>query len=440
MPSFDLYQVIILIFNYTIDFLYYSDCSGGVNLPYIVFTLAFIYMLFTPILKAEEVLKVGISGINAVGREEVYALAHAFELRNPKVKVTFVVNEGETYKKTLQKQLEQEEGGLDVAFWMAGERFDKYIRLNLVTPVTDIWRSNKLAEQFTPHLNRAVALDEQFYAVPFSYYQWGFFYNKQLFERLGLALPRDWQEFIKILSILKHEGLMPISIGTKYSWSVSPWFELFNLRLNGYNFNQSFIKGNVSANSPEIRHVFEYWQKLIQSGYFIDHKESLIASLPLLYREQAGIILGGSYFASFFPKSLSNRIGFIPFPVMNLDVDKSEVAPVDIAFIAQRSKKKQLAKRFLVFLSSKEAQERFNNKTHFLSANKLADISNSDTLQSVKRSLNGVSRLTLFFDREAEDTFAKENMAIWRDFITDPDIEETISKMEKVRVNYLSRR
>ena len=152
---------------------------------------------------------------------------------------------------------------------MAGERFNKYIRLDLVASITDIWQSNKLANSFPSHLSGAVTFNQQFYAIPFSYYQWGMFYNKQLFKRLSLKPPSDWQEFMKILAVLKHEGLMPISIGSKYSWAVSPWFELLNLRLNGYSFNQSFIQGKVSAFSPEIRRVFEYMYCVLQRVRYV---------------------------------------------------------------------------------------------------------------------------------------------------------------------------
>ena len=81
----------------------------------------------------------------------------------------------------------------------------------------------------------------------------------------------------------------------------------------------------------------------------------------------------------------------------------------------------------------------FNNGSHFLSANKQANISKSEILQSVQQSLRSVDHLTLFFDREAEDAYAQENMTIWQDFIVDVDIEETISKMEAARLRYLSR-
>jgi multiple sugar transport system substrate-binding protein len=350
-----------------------------------------------------------------------------------------MVTEGESYKKNLQDMLETETG-YDVVFWMAGERFYKYVRLGLVAPITDIWESQQIGNNFSDNLNNAISFNKKIYAMPFSRYQWGMLYNKRLFERLSLVPPKDWQQFIDILTALKNEKVMPIYIGSQYNWAVRAWFEFLNLRLNGYDFHQSFIKGATSVDSPQIRLVFKYWQQLIESGYFmVQRKANLRDGLPFIYRELGCVILAGSYFTAFVPKNKLKDIGFFSFPQINPQIENVEISPVDIAFIAQRSKKKALAKQFLVFLSSTYAQETFNNGSHFLPANKLSVIPETEIFQTVKRSLDSALKQTLFFDREAEDIFAQQNMFIWREFLEKPDIESTIKRMEKARLGLLSR-
>jgi multiple sugar transport system substrate-binding protein len=339
----------------------------------------------------------------------------------------------------------EKENGYDVAFWMAGERFNKYIRLDLVTPITDIWQSNQLSDNFSKNLNNAITFNKEIYAIPFSRYQWGMLYNKKLFERLSLVPPNNWQQFIDVLSVLKSENVIPIYVGSKYNWEISAWFEFLNLRLNGYTFHQSFIKGESPVDSPQIRLVFKYWQELIESGYFIVQKQyNLREGLPYLYRELGGVMLAGSYFTAFVPPKKLNDMGFFSFPQMNTQIENVEIAPVDIVFIAERAKNKVLAKKFLVFLSSKYAQEKFNSGSHFLPANKLSEIPENEIFQAVQKSLNNVRKQTLFFDREAEDTFAQQNMAIWHDFINSPtidagNVDKAIKSMEEARLNLLSR-
>ncbi|MBA6327855.1 hypothetical protein H4J46_07885 [Colwellia sp. MB02u-6] len=105
---------------------------------------------------------------------------------------------------------------------------------------------------------------------------------------------------------------------------------------------------------------------------------------------------------------------------------------MDIAFIAKRSKNKVLAKKLLIFLSSKSAQEKFNRGSHFLPANKFSDIPKNDIFQSVQQSLNNLRQQTLFFNREAEEKFVQQNMSIWRDFIYNSDINKTIKKWKRL--------
>jgi multiple sugar transport system substrate-binding protein len=413
-------------------------------MPYLLNVLVIVSLLYSHQSKADDVLTVGVAGTNGVAREMVYFLAAAFEKQTPNVKIRFIVREGESYKNDLQNMLEKEDG-YDVAFWMAGERFNKYIRLDLVTPITDIWQSHQLSDNFSNNLNNAITFNKEIYAIPFSRYQWGMLYNKKLFERLSLVPPNNWQQFIDVLGVLKSENVIPIYVGSKYDWEISAWFEFLNLRLNGYTFHQSFIKGESPVDSPQIRLVFKYWQELIESGYFIVQKQyNLREGLPYLYRELGGMMLAGSYFTAFVPPKKLSDIGFFSFPQMNTQIENVEIAPVDIVFIAERAKNKVLAKKFLVYLSSKYAQEKFNSGSHFLPANKLSFIPKSEIFQSVQKSLNNVHKQTLFFDREAEDIFAQKNMTIWRDFIESPtvdarNVEKAIKSMEEARLNLLSR-
>ena len=406
---------------------------------YLLYVFVIINLLNSSQLKAEDVLTIGIAGTNGVAREMVYLLAATFEKKNPNVKINFIVREGESYKKDLKKMLEKDTG-YDVVFWMAGERFHKYIRLDLVAPITDVWQTHQLSHKFANNLNNAITYNQQIYAIPFSRYQWGMLYNKMLFERLSLVPPKNWQQFIDLLTVLKSEKIIPIYIASKYSWEISAWFEFLNLRLNGYDFHQSFIKGKSPVDSTKIRLVFKYWQALIESGYFLVQKQSSLRDgLPYLYRELSGLMLAGSYVTAFIPPKKLDEIGFFSFPQINPQIENVEIAPVDIAFIAKRSKNKVLAKKLLVYLSSKSAQEKFNSGSHFLPANKFSDIPKNDIFQSVQQSLNNVRQQTLFFDREAEEKFAQQDMSIWRDFIDNSDIDKTIKKMEEARLSLLSR-
>ena len=179
---------------------------------YLSYILVTLNLLYSHLSRAEEVLTIGVAGTNGVAREMVYFLAAEFEKQTPNVKIRFIVREAESYKDDLQNMLEKE-NGYDVAFWMAGERFNKYIRLDLVTPITDIWQSHQLSDNFSNNLNNAITFNKKIYAIPFSRYQWGMLYSKRLFNRLSITPPNNWQQFIDLLGVLKSENIIPIYVG-----------------------------------------------------------------------------------------------------------------------------------------------------------------------------------------------------------------------------------
>ena len=45
-------------------------------------------------------------------------------------------------------------------------------------------------------------------------YQWGVYYRKDLFDNLGLNVPKNWEEFKWVCAMLKKNGITPITIGT----------------------------------------------------------------------------------------------------------------------------------------------------------------------------------------------------------------------------------
>ncbi|WP_321383411.1 extracellular solute-binding protein [uncultured Enterococcus sp.] len=55
------------------------------------------------------------------------------------------------------------------------------------------------------------AVDDKIYSVPLTNNAYGFFYNKTEFEKLGLEEPKTWAEFEEIVKTIKKDGKTPFS-------------------------------------------------------------------------------------------------------------------------------------------------------------------------------------------------------------------------------------
>lgn len=74
-------------------------------------------------------------------------------------------------------------------------------------------------ENFIPSVVDSLKYEGRNYTVPtgLSYYT-GVFYNKTLFDSLGLEIPTTWSEFQDVAAALQEEGVAPLGIGGKDGW------------------------------------------------------------------------------------------------------------------------------------------------------------------------------------------------------------------------------
>ena len=158
------------------------------------------------------------------------AYVDAFRAAHPEVTVVVNEFEHEAYKTAIRNFLTAE--APDVAIWFAGNRMKFFVDQNLFQDVSDVWADAGLNDSMAS-TKGALTVDGKQYGVPWGYYQWGVYYRKDLFDNLGLNVPKDWEEFKWVCAMLKKNGITPITIGTKYLWTAGGWFDYLNLRING---------------------------------------------------------------------------------------------------------------------------------------------------------------------------------------------------------------
>lgn len=355
------------------------------------------------------------------------------------VEIKFLMKPDALFKQTLGDVL-RDNHMVDIVIWHAGERLKKYIELGLVLPISDIWQQPSLKNNYSAAIRKAVTYHQQQFALPFSYYLWGMYYKKSLVKRLKLTPPTSWAEFEQTLAIFKQNNITPIFIGTRNLWPVGIWFEYLNLRLNGFDYHEQFLKGQISAHDKGIQQLLKKWQMMIEKGYFFKehHNKTLAHGVPYIYREQVGLMLAGNVIESQLPSLVINDLSLFPFPAINNNRQNIQVTPLDIMFISSNSQQVELAKKFLLFMANADIQQQHNQTIHQIPVNTKAQLTKSEIERQTIKTLNNAEKLTLFFDREIDEQFGKDNMQIWREFLDNPDLHATTNKMEQVRLKFLN--
>lgn len=62
------------------------------------------------------------------------------------------------------------------------------------------------------------------YALPYAANAAGILYNKDMFEEYGWEIPNTWEEFVSLCEEIRAEGVLPLYLGYKDTWTcLAPW-------------------------------------------------------------------------------------------------------------------------------------------------------------------------------------------------------------------------
>ena len=360
-------------------------------------------------------------------------LVTRFEAANPDINVQLNIFDHEGFKTTVRNFLTSQSP--DVITWFAGNRMKAFVDRDLLDDVSDVWTDNDLKVSMASSL-AALTIDDKQYGVPYSYYQWGAYYRKDIFDNLGLGAPATWDEFMAVNKTLKDNGVTPITIGTKFLWTAAGWFDYLNVRVNGLPFHLELTAGEVPYTDDRVRAVFEKWGELVDAGYFIANHQtySWQEAQAFLYQGNAAMYLIGNFIVPQFPAEIADDMSFFPFPVIDPSMPIYEDAPTDTVHIPARAKNKEDARKFLAFISTAENQEKVNMLLGTLPPNADAAVPDDRFLQAGFKLLSSSAGTAQFYDRDTDPEMAKIGMEGFQEFMVKPErLDRILTRLENAR-------
>lgn len=369
-------------------------------------------------------------------KEAFQNVIDGFKAENPDITVTWNLFDHEGYKTSIRNFLTADSP--DLANWYAGNRMLPYVNAGLFEPVDDVWEENGLNESLASSAG-SMTIDGKKWGVPYTYYQWGVYYRKDIFEKLGIAVPKTWDEFKAAGATLNENGIKPITIGTKFLWTAGGVFDYLNLRTNGYDFHMALTQGQIPWTDDRVRATMANWKELLDAGFWIDNHAAYSwqeALAPMVNGDAAMYIMGNFAVAPLRDAGLSDdQIGFFQFPVINPDVPLAEEAPTDTIHIPANAKNKEDAKKFLAYLARADVQTAMNKTLGQLPINKDSEVADDKFLVAGQQMLSNTSGgIAQFFDRDAPAEMAKAGMEGFQEFMVKPDrLDAILERLEKTR-------
>ena len=358
-----------------------------------------------------------------------------FQKENPDINVIANNGDREEHKAAIRNFLIAD--APDVTSWYPGNRMRPFVKAGLFEDVSDVWDANNFHEDLAA-IKPTMTIGGKQWGVPYSYYQWGVYYRKDIFDENGLSEPTNWAEFKEVCAKLKSNGIAPITIGTKYLWTAAGVFDYINLRTNGYKVHNDLTAGKIKYTDPRIRKTFEYWAELVNAGYFLENHSSMSwqdAVVPFANGEAAMYVMGNFSVDAYKNAGLTyDQIDFFPFPEITPGVPRAEEAPADAFFIPTKAKNKSDAKKWLAFVARPDVQTEWNKTIGQLPINSKAKVADDKFIKQGFETLNSAAGLAQFYDRDAVAEMAAAGMEGFQEFMMKPDrLDKILKRLDKIQ-------
>jgi raffinose/stachyose/melibiose transport system substrate-binding protein len=282
-------------------------------------------------------------------------LIPAFEAANPGIKVVFAPSAPTEYNAALNAKLDAGSAG-DL---ITCRPFDASLELFNKGHLADL-SSLPGMENFSDVAKSAWQTDDgkATFCVPMASVIHGFIYNKDAFDKLGIAIPATEAEFFAALDKIKADGTyIPLAMGTKDQWEAAT-MGYYNIAPNYYKGEEgrlALIKGEQKLTDPQWVEPFAAlakWKDYLGDGF---EAQSYPDSQNLFTLGRAAIYPAGSWEISGFNTQAQFKMGTFPPPVKNAGDTCYISDHNDIAIgLNPKSPNADAAKTFLSWVASPE--------------------------------------------------------------------------------------
>lgn len=313
------------------------------------------------------VIKFGIHVANPKEQETVtYNIVEAFNKEyKGKYKVEFVAADTEAHSKNMK--LAAQDGTLPEIVHLDSAEAPEYNEAGYLLDLADFLKENTDVDDALNGMGDAFAADGVQYGLPYQCNVQGFFYNKDLFDKAGVAYPTDdttYDEFIDMIGKLKDSGVTPIAIGSKNS-SFAMWE--FNEFLSRYGWGEnidSYTGDKASYSNDDMKACFEKIKGIADAGAFPENMATIeYFDAKQLFDEGSAAMFGtGQWDCAEFDENIGDKIGFWWGPKFDDSSYSQEVdmkvpsAPLVVsAAVADNDTTKEAVYAFLKYYYGKDA-------------------------------------------------------------------------------------
>jgi ABC-type glycerol-3-phosphate transport system substrate-binding protein len=268
-------------------------------------------------------------------------------------------------------------------------------------------------------------------------------YTPAQLSKLGIAIPRTWQQFTQSLDELKAKGVQPFAVGGADGWPLTQWTDPVILRVAGADAFNDLARGKIGWDDPRIVKSFQVLGDLIKSYFpanalsekFTDATCARVAGKYAFQNQGAfiNLVAPGECDKSLKP---GKDFTFFEMPKYDASAPDARFVSGDLFMGAKDAKNPDAAMALLQYLGSAKAQAIWARRGGYVAPN-------AKVPESVYPNVNDRKAAALW--PKDDSTPAGYDLDDWiggsiqtkyrealQQFVRDQDVDRFIATMQKV--------
>ena len=206
-----------------------------------------------------------------------------------------------------------------------------------------------------------VAYDGKNYGVPTQKSLCVMFYNKQIFEDNGVAVPATYEEFLNVCQTLKDKGITPMAMCGTDAWIPAQFVQQIAGGMAGDKMFKDICDGKEKWNNAIHVKAAQEVKDMADKGFFQDgyigmgpeeSKEQFFAGKAAMY------FMGAWEAANIELSDMGENAGAFVLPAYDAQYNNISVGSIDTSFaVSETCKNRDAAVAFLKYWTSQESED-----------------------------------------------------------------------------------
>lgn len=198
------------------------------------------------------------------------------------------------------------------------------------------------------------------YAVPFKSYIVPLFYNRELFEKVGIEPPETLDEMMDACAKFKEEGILPFQAGEKDNYRFGHFNNCLIIKSLGVDAVDDLASRDLAYDSDEMKATYQYMVDMMENGYFGENVLDTDAPTEVSAFKAGNVAMkwDGSWFIAneIYGTDFYDKVGVVPFPYGDESCKEyAQGGASDMFFVSQLNKSEEeiaASVEFVKFITS----------------------------------------------------------------------------------------